>query len=525
MDHSFKMVAKTLKGLEAVLADELRQLGALNVEPGHRMVSFEGNLEILYKANLCCRTALRILKPFMTFEATDADQLYDRVKEFDWMSVMSVDKTFTIDSVVNSDTFTHSRFVTYRVKDGIVDWFRDHCNDRRPGVRVTDADVTINVHINGTEVTLSLDSSGESLHKRGYRTVQTEAPISEVLAAGIILMSGYRGQCAFLDPMCGSGTFAIEAAMIAANINPGVYRKHFAFENWKDFDQELFERLYNDDSHERPVEHPIIGCDISPMAAQIAEKNVRSAGVSKYVTILNKPLSKWDEAPASEGIIVTNPPYGERISAPDMEALYRLIGTTLKHVFAGWQAWIIGYDNEYFQKIGLAPSERVSLLNGGLECELRQYVLFEGNKKEFRAAGGKLKDADKAERRTAFGDRKPRFNKDAKDGGKPRFGKDKKDFKGGKDADRKPRFNKEAKDFKDTDRKPRFGVNNGKPRFDDRKPRFDKPAVDTAASSDNPLGRRRNPDALKMLENRKPSLPPQEGPLMRPRGWKKRSDK
>jgi putative N6-adenine-specific DNA methylase len=230
MEHDFKMVAKTLKGLEAVLADELRALGARNVQPGRRMVSFEGDLEMLYKANLCCRTALRILKPFYTFAADNPDVLYERVKDFDWGKLLSLDKTFAIDTVVNSDTFTHSRFVTYRVKDAIVDWFRDRFGDKRPGVRLTDADVLINVHINGGEVTLSLDSSGESLHKRGYRVAQTEAPINEVLAAGIILMSGYRGQAPFVDPMCGSGTFAIEAALIAANINPGVFRRGFAFE-------------------------------------------------------------------------------------------------------------------------------------------------------------------------------------------------------------------------------------------------------------------------------------------------------
>ena len=253
MEQKFNMVAKTLKGLEAVLADELRALGAEDVAPGRRMVSFRGDLETLYKANLCCRTALRILKPFYSFKADDADTLYDRVKEFDWGSLMTLDKTFAIDTVVNSDTFKHSRYVTYRVKDAIVDWFRDRYGDKRPGVRLTDADVIINVHINGGDVTLSLDSSGESLHKRGYRTAQTEAPISEVLAAGIILMSGYRGQCPFVDPMCGSGTFLIEAALIAANIMPGVYRKNFAFEHWPDFDAELFERLWNDDSAERPV--------------------------------------------------------------------------------------------------------------------------------------------------------------------------------------------------------------------------------------------------------------------------------
>ena len=207
MDNTFEMVAKTFQGLEQVLAEELRSLGAINVEPGRRMVSFQGNLETLYRANLQCRTALRILKPFYKFRATNPDRLYELVKEFDWGSMLTIDKTFAIDTVTNSDEFTHSRFVTYRVKDAIVDWFKDrYGEDKRPGVRLSDADIMINVHINGTDVTLSLDSSGESLHKRGYRVAQTEAPINEVLAAGIILMSGWRGDCPLVDPMCCSGT-------------------------------------------------------------------------------------------------------------------------------------------------------------------------------------------------------------------------------------------------------------------------------------------------------------------------------
>ena len=215
--EKFEMVAKTFQGLEEILADELRGIGALNVQPGRRMVAFEGDLATLYKANLCCRTALRILKPIYKFTASDPDALYEMTKEFDWTSVLSIDKTFSIDSVVNSEQFTHSRYVTYRVKDGIVDSFKDRFGaDKRPGVRLQDADVMINVHIDGNRVTLSLDSSGESLHKRGYRVAQTEAPINEVLAAGILLKSGWKGECPLVDPMCGSGTFLIEAALIAA---------------------------------------------------------------------------------------------------------------------------------------------------------------------------------------------------------------------------------------------------------------------------------------------------------------------
>lgn len=332
-NERFEMVAKTFQGLEDVLAEELRALGAENVEPGKRMVSFEGDLEMLYRANLSCRTALRILKPIYKFIARDTDELYEYAKEFDWGKLMSPSSTFAIDTVAYSDEFTHSRFVTYRIKDAIVDWFKDrYGDDVRPGVRLQDADVMINVHIAGDRVTLSLDSSGESLHKRGYRVAQTEAPINEVLAAGIILKSGWRGDCPLVDPMCGSGTFLIEAALIAANINPGVYRRHFSFENWRDFDPELFDRLYNDDSNEKEFNFKIYGADISPKAVEIAEKNIKSAGVGRMIELETKPLSAWTEAPAN-GVLVTNPPYGERISSDDMEGLYELIGSKLKNVF------------------------------------------------------------------------------------------------------------------------------------------------------------------------------------------------
>lgn len=483
-NNEFEMVAKTFQGLEEVLAEELRQLGAKNVQPGRRMVSFDGDLAMLYKANLCCRTALRILKPIYKFNASDPDELYSKIKEFDWNTVLSLSKTFAIDTVANSDEFTHSRYVTYRVKDGIVDWFRDRFGpDSRPKVRLQDADVNINVHIAGEHVTVSLDSSGESLHKRGYRTAQTEAPINEVLAAGIILKSGWRGDSPFVDPMCGSGTFLIEAALIAAGINPGIYRRRFAFESWPDFDGELFDELYNDDSSERPVPYKIYGSDISPKAVQIAAENIKSARVGKYIDLQVRPLSQWEEAPVTEsgegGVLITNPPYGERISAVDMDGLYAMIGSKLKHVFKGYHAWIIGYREEYFRKIGLSPSSRVPLLNGSLECELREYIIFDGDYKSFRQSGGVIHRGEKApapkkrDERDRRGDRFPR--------------------KGAKFSD------------KDGTRQP-------------FKSGSEKPVVE----SENPLAQRRNEHALKSLVGRMPSLPKPEGPLMRPRrGWKR----
>lgn len=391
---TFDMVAKTFQGLEEVLADELRALGAEDVTPGRRMVAFRGDKALMYKANLHCRTALRILKPFYTFQARTPERLYDRVKEFDWSTMLTPDKTFAIEVTVNSDSFTNSRFVTYKVKDAIADWFRDHdAEGRRPGVRLTDADVVINVHISGTDCTLSLDSSGESLHRRGWREAQTEAPINEVLAAGIILKSGWKGDSPLVDPMCGSGTFLVEAALIAANIAPGLFRKGFAFEQWPDFDAELFESLYNDDSAEREITVPIVGADINRGAIEVARRNLKRAGVAKYVDLQVKPLEAWTEAPAPDGVLITNPPYGERLKPADIDGLYEQLGQKLKHVFTGYRAWVIGYRDETLAHIGLKPSSRETLLNGSLECELREYVIFSGDKRSFRAGGGKLQSA------------------------------------------------------------------------------------------------------------------------------------
>ena len=503
------MVAKTMKGLEAVLADELRNMGALNVQPGHRMVSFEGNIETLYRANLCLRTALRILKPFYSFTANNPDTLYDRLKEFDWNSVMTPDSTFAIDMVMFSDTFTHSRFATYRVKDAIVDWFRDRY-DRRPNVRLNDADVMINVHIQGDQVTLSLDSSGESLHKRGWRVATTEAPINEVLAAGILLIAGYDGSQPLVDPMCGSGTFLVEAALIAANINPGVFRRKYAFQNWPDYDEQLFESLWDNDSAEREPQNIIMGADMLRSAVDATQRNLRAAGVSKYVSVEVRKLSEWKEAPAQQGIIVTNPPYGTRISAPDMEELYALIGRQLKNLFTGWNAWIISLKDEYFHSIGLATSEKISLLNGSLECELREYVMFAGNKKEFRASGGRLKkekndtprSAKTAANRNAA---LKRIREDGKKNGSPEKKKSEKPFgRANKRLNSKPESDLSEKPFR-------------------RRTEETTPISMTAADSENPLAARRNVNALKSILNREPSLPKSDGPIMRSRGWKKKS--
>lgn len=390
MENKFSMVAKTFQGLEDVLRDELISLGAENVEMGRRMVSFEGDLEMMYRANLCCRTALRILKPIEKFTAYNPDDLYDIVREIEWEKYMTPQTTFAIDSTVNSEDFRHSKFVTYRVKDGIVDHFRDNGGER-PSIRVNGADIIFNVHILDNRVTISLDSSGEPLSKRGYRDEQTAAPINEVLAAGIIMKTGWRGDCNFADPMCGSGTFLIEAALIAANINPGIYRQGFAFEKWPDFDKDLFEELYNDDSAECEFAYKIYGGDIDPEAVKTARQNIKSAQVDEMIELSCRPMADWVDNP-EEGILVMNPPYGKRLKPDDMAELYRGIGTCLKRNFPGWHAWIIGLNDEDFDNIGLKPSMKLPLLNGSLECTLREYVMFDGRYDDFRAEGGRVKE-------------------------------------------------------------------------------------------------------------------------------------
>ncbi len=405
MSHEFEMIAKTFKGLEEILANELISLGANNVQIGRRAVNFTGDNTLMYKANLHLRTASRILKPLHTFRAQDADEVYEAVKKMNWAQYMNADQSFAIDSTVFSDTFRHSRYVTYRVKDAIVDYFREKEN-KRPNVKVTSPDLYINVHIANETVTISLDSSGESLHKRGWRDAQTTAPINEALAAGLLLIAGWDGTKDLVDPMCGSGTFLVEAAMIALNIPPGIYRQGFAFEHWNDFDADLFDELYNDDSAEREFRHHIYGSDSSFYAIKAAEKNIKSAGLQKYISVRQAPLQTL-QAPSSNCLLLSNPPYGERIEPADIFKLYSEIGTLLKHQFAGNTAWLISSNEDALKHIGLKPSKKIKMLNGDLDCLFVKYELFKGEHKEYKrekvAKGKHL-----AEQTNTYIDRKPK---------------------------------------------------------------------------------------------------------------------
>lgn len=514
----FELIAKTFMGLEPILAQELIELGANEVQIGRRMVSFTGDKAMMYRANFQLHTAIRILKPILHFKASSAEEVYDVIKGIEWEQYIQTGKTFSVDSVVYSEEFRNSRFVTYKVKDAIVDYFREKTG-KRPNISVTNPDIQLHIHIAEDNATLCLDSSGESLHRRGYRQDSVEAPLNEVLAAGMILMTGWRGETDFIDPMCGSGTLPIEAALIARNMAPGIFRKEYAFEKWPDFDADLFEEIYNDDSREKDFNGHIYGYDIDIKAVNTASMNVKAAGLSKDITITQQDFKNFTQ-PKNPAIMVTNPPYGERISTPDLLGTYKMIGERLKHEFKGNEAWVLSYRDECFQAIGLKPSLKTPLYNGSLECEFRKYQMFDGKMKVFREEGGVVKTeedkrqmaekhrfkknrefkkrldeeaeneeadirtftfhslerqeerAERERRKERHEDRKERFTSDRRGGkgGKDFKGKDfrgGKDFKGGRDS----RGSRPSRDSRDS----RGGRDNFKGGFSkDRKGNFDK---------------------------------------------------
>jgi len=375
----FKIVAKTLAGLENILAGEIRALGAESVLVERRAVSFMGDQELLYKANFHLRTAIKILKPIAEFEVTNRDELYDHAKEIPWTNYLALGKSFAIDSTVQSEMFVNSMFASLRVKDAIADQFRE-ATGKRPSVNSDDPDIGINVYLMNNHCILSLDSSGESLHKRGYRIGQGEAPINEVLAAGMILLTGWHGEKDFYDPMCGSGTLLIEAAMIAKGIPPGMYRKSFGFEKWPDFNEELFAEIYNGD-YEKEFNGKIVGSDISVKDISIARANIKNASLTKVIEVEVQDFIQ-SEPPFQNGIIITNPPYGERMKPQSIVELYTAIGNTLKNKFVGFEAWIISSSVDGLKSVGLKPSKKIDLFNGALACSFRCFELFQGTHKQ-----------------------------------------------------------------------------------------------------------------------------------------------
>lgn len=379
--ENFQMIAKTQLGLEEVLAEELKQLGAQDVEILNRAVGFVGDLGFMYKANLCLRTAIRILKPIHKLTARRDVQLYEEAKKFEWDQYIDVNNTIAVNAAVNSDFFNHSHYVALKVKDAIADYFRDKTRGKRPSVDTKNPDVRINVHISNDKCNISVDSSGDSLHKRGYRHATNEAPISEVLAAGLILLSDWDRESDFLDPMCGSGTIAIEAAMIACNIPPALHRKNFGFMNWPGFDEELWETI-KESSMKKVKDFPgkIIGCDRSFASVRKAEANIKDALLDDIIEIHRSNFVRKPHLFDTTGVVLFNPPYGERLEE-DMSELYGQIGDVFKKNYAGCSAWLITSDMEAVNAIGLRHTRRIKLFNGQLECRFLKYEMYEGTKK------------------------------------------------------------------------------------------------------------------------------------------------
>lgn len=374
------MVAKTMFGFEGILAKELRKLGAMNIEEGIRSVSFEGDTGFMYKANLCLRTAIKIVMPIHSFSVRNEEELYKKIYAFDWTEYLTPHTTFAIDTTVNSDHFTHSLYVSQKVKDAIVDKFRD-LDGIRPDVDIKFPDIRINIHIQKEHCNVSLDTSGRSLHQRGYKTATNIAPINEVLAAGLLLLSGWDGQSDFLDPMCGSGTILVEAAMIACNIPVNINRKEFAFEKWPDFDQDLFDKIVESClSKTREFHFKIAGYDKAPSAIRKAQDNIENANLSEYIKVGQFDFFETEKSVDSHLHILFNPPYGERLNI-EMEEFYKNIGDTLKNHYAGTDAWLITSNLEALKYVGLRPSRKIKVFNSHLESRLVKYVMYEGSKK------------------------------------------------------------------------------------------------------------------------------------------------
>ncbi len=373
------MVAKTQFGLEEVLAKELRDLGATNVVAHNRAVSFEGDKRILYKSNLYLRTALKVLIPLVKFNATNERDLYEEVRRVEWDNYLDVDGTLAIHSSVRSDFFNHSQYISQKAKDAIVDGFRDKYG-RRPSVDLTQPDLSLDIHIFKDDVTISLDSSAESLHRRGYRGENTLAPINEVTAAGMILLTEWDGKGNFIDPMCGSGTLLIEAALYARNIPANMLRKQFGFERWKDFDADLWKQV-KEDAKNNIIEGEAIffGSDKTFKAIDIARGNVERAGLDEDIRLSNK---RFEEVvpPAGGGMMIMNPPYGERLPIEEINEFYKMMGDKMKKDFKGYTTWIISSNKDAMKKIGLAASKRLTLFNGALECKYHKFELYEGTR-------------------------------------------------------------------------------------------------------------------------------------------------
>jgi putative N6-adenine-specific DNA methylase len=375
------MVAKTQFGLEEVLATELRNIGASEVEAHNRAVSFTGDLAIMYKANLWLRTALKVLVPIEKFRAKNETELYDGIKKINWAEYLDKDGRFVIRTSLKSEFFNHSQYVSLKSKDAIADQFRDKFGVR-PSVDLTHPDLSIDIHINKDEVTVSLDSSSESLHRRGYRTDSTLAPINEVTAAGMILLTGWNGEGNYVDPMCGSGTLLIEAAMIAKNMPPNLNRAQFGFERWKNYDPALFAQIREEAvAAIRESKASIFGSDKTFKAIEISKENITRAGLDEDIKVSNKRFEEV-KGPEGGGIMIINPPYGERLPIEEIGAFYKMMGDQMKKEFDGYDVWVISSNIPALKMTGLAPSKKIMLYNGALECRYQKFEIYKGSRRE-----------------------------------------------------------------------------------------------------------------------------------------------
>ena len=380
MENNYKMVAKTMYGLEELLAKELTQLGAQAVKIGVRHVSFVGDKGFMYKANLGLRTAIKILKPIANFKVINETELYNKIYSISWENYLKSNGSLAVGATLNGDNFTHSQYVALKTKDAIVDRFRNNSGER-PNVDLRFPDLKIDIHIDRHFCTVSLDSSGESLHKRGYKIATNIAPINEVLAAGLVMLSGWDGQSDFMDPMCGSGTILVEAAMIACNIPPNLMRNQFGFERWEDWDVDLFEKIEESLlSKTRDFHYKIMGFDKSPSAVKKAIQNIENAKLEDFIYIKHEDFFKTQKGGDSHLHMVFNPPYGERLDI-DMESFYGSIGSTLKHKYPGTNAWLVSSNIEALKHIGLRPSRKIKIYNAKLESKFVKYEMYEGSKK------------------------------------------------------------------------------------------------------------------------------------------------
>lgn len=392
------MVAKTIYGLEEICANELRKTGAENIELHNRAVSFEGNLGVMYKANLVLRTALRVLVKFAEFEVRNEHDLYGQIYSIAWENLINSDNTIAIDTVLNSDIFNHSQYISQKIKDAICDRFRER-EGKRPSVDLDRPTLRLHMHIAGNKCTLALDSSGESLHKRGYRDKTNLAPINEVLAAGLVQLTGWDRRSTFIDPMCGSGTILIEAAMLAANIPAGYFREYFGFKLWGQvlpFDEELWNKI-----HEAAIEKisnedvKLYGIELSPHVARKAKENVKRSKTDDLIRIKNADFLTTDAPPAvGKPVLLMNPPYGERMHREDINQLYKNIGDTFKQKYQGYDCWIISSNMEALKSVGLSTSRRLTVFNGQLECRFFKYSMYTGSNKASKNSTDNTPDND-----------------------------------------------------------------------------------------------------------------------------------